>query len=399
VTIPHWERGEAAARLTAPEARPLVVAALGGSVGTRPEGLEAEVVRFTSLAALRAAAPGSLSGRIAFVDQRMRRTRNTSGYHEAVPARTLGAAAAAKVGAVAILIRSITAAEDDLPHTGRVIYEPSTPAIPAAALAPRDADLLSDQIATAAAAGKAARVWLQLTSRSLPETDSANLVGEVRGRERPDEVVLIGAHLDSWDLGPSAQDDGAGVGVVLAVAHLIAELPTPPRRTVRVVLFANEEDGLSGARAYAEGHATELPKHVVAMEADNGTGRVYQLGGSVLPGREATVNTLQQLLKSLGVSPPFASDAEGGADLAQMREGGVPVLALIQDVSAYFDVHHSAGDTLDKIDTNDLRQVVAAYAVATWLAAEEPVPPPVPALESAYAPGHPMTFTQQAKAN
>ncbi len=369
VTVPRWERGEAAARLAGPAAQPLVVAALGGSVGTPETGLEAEVVRFPSLAALAAAPPESVAGRIVFLDQPMRRTRDFTGYREAAPVRRAGATAAARQGALALLIRSIGTSTARLPHTGRVIYEPGVPPIPAAALALADADLLAARLETAAASGGEVRVWLRLTSRLLPDAESANLLAEVRGRERPEEIVLLGAHLDSWDLGPGALDDAAGVGIVVAAARLLAELPRPPRRTVRVVLYANEEFGLSGAHAYAERHRAELPRHVLAVEADHGCAAVYQVSAAVPAARLPVVEAIARLLAPLGVGRG-EGEVEGGSDLGPLREAGVPILALDQDSTRYFDVHHTADDTVDKLDPHSLRQVVAAYAVAAWAAAE-----------------------------
>lgn len=368
VTVPRWERGEAAARLTGVASQPLVLAALGGSVGTPEEGIEAEVVRFPSVAALTAAPPGAAAGRIVFIDQPMRRTRDLSGYREAQPARNAGAAAAARQGALAVVIRSVGTSTDRLPHTGRVIYETGAPPIPAAALAVPDAELLAARLARAAAGGEAVRVWLRLTCRMLPDARSANLIAEVVGRERPEEIVLLGAHLDSWDLGPGALDDAAGVGIVIAAARLLAGLPQPPRRTVRVVLYANEENGLSGAHAYAERHAEELQRHVLAVEADRGGDRVYQLSGR-LPATGPLLDVMLRLLAPLGVARG-GEEATGSADLRPLREKGVPVLALDQDCSRYFDLHHTANDTADKLDREALRQVVAAFALTAWAAAE-----------------------------
>lgn len=372
VIVPRWERGEAAGRLTGSRSQPLVLAALGGSVGTPEEGLEAEVVPFPSLAALKAAPPDAVRGRIVFIDHRMRRTRDFSGYREAQPGRTAGAAEAARQGALAILIRSVGTSTTRLPHTGRVIYEPAVAPIPAAALASPDADLLATRLASAAESGEAVRVWLRLTCRLLPDAESANLLAEVRGRELPEEIVLLGAHLDSWDLGPGALDDAAGVGIVVAAARLLAELPQPPRRTIRVVLYGNEEFGLSGAQAYAERHRAELPRHVLAMEADHGSDRVYELAGTGPSGDEAAMVLLARLLAPLGVERG-GKEAGGGADLGVLHEAGVAILGLHQDSSRYFDVHHTADDTLDKIDPAALRQVVAAYAVAAWVAAESEI--------------------------
>jgi hypothetical protein len=368
LSVPRWERGEASAQIAGARPQPLVLAALGGSVGTPEEGVTAEVVRFASLADLAAASREQVEGRIVFLDQKMRRTRDFSGYREAQPARTQGAAAAAKKGALAVVIRSVGTASDGFPHTGRVIYEAGTPPIPAAALASTAADLLAERIAAAAGGGEAVRISMRLTCRPLPNGESANLVAEIRGRELPDEIVLLGAHLDSWDLGPGALDDAAGLGIVLAAAHLLAELPRAPRRTIRVVLYDNEEFGLAGSQAYAEGHRQELARHVLALEADHGSDRVYQFAGE--PSASGISEALlARLLAPLGIEKG-GKEAGGSADLQPLREAGVPVFGLHQDSSRYFDFHHTQEDTLDKLDRQALRQVVAAYVVTAWLAAE-----------------------------
>jgi Zn-dependent M28 family amino/carboxypeptidase len=252
-----------------------------------------------------------------------------------------------------------------MPHTGATHYEKDVPKIPVAALAIPDAEMLQRILAE----GKPVRLSMTLTPRELPDAESANVVGEVIGSEAPGEIVLLGAHLDSWDLGTGAVDDGAGCAIVIEAGRMINALPKKPRRTIRVVLFANEENGLRGARTYAKEHEAEIEKHIVAMEADFGAGRVY--GVKVLGGPQA-LPLLQKMAKPLSplgvdVSP---EPAYGGADISPLRALGVPVIDLQQDGSLYFDIHHTANDTLEQITKEDLDQAVAAFTTMAFLAAD-----------------------------
>ena len=367
VTVPHWERGTASGWITAPYPQPVALTALGGSVGTSEEGIAAEVVRLDSLAALRELPSDALKGKIVFFDVAMERTPDGTGYGRAVGVRGRGASEAAKRGAAAVLIRSIGTDRNRLPHTGALRYAEDAPRIPAAALSGPDADLLAAQVAS----GRPVAFRLLLTARLLSDAVSSNVVGEIPGREAPEEIVLLGCHLDSWDLGTGAQDDAAGCAIVLAAARLLGELPRPPRRTVRVVLFANEEFGLSGARAYAAAHAAELGSHVVAAEADSGAGRVWRFATRVAPEALGLAAEIAAVLAPLGIEPG-GNEANGGADIGPLRRLGVPVVSLQQDMSGYFDVHHTANDTLDKIGPTDLDQPAAAFAAFAFLAAEAP---------------------------
>lgn len=358
VKVPHWERGEASAELVAPHAQRLHLAALGGSVATPEAGVEAEVIGVPTLEALQALPREQVEGRIVFYHKVMERTPSGKGYGKTVDVRRSGAAEAAKKGAVASLIRSVGTSDSRFPHTGAMRYDPdaSVPKIPAAALAIPDAELLRRLLAR----GGPVRLKLRLTSRALPEADSANVIGEVPGSAKPDEVVLLGAHLDSWDLGTGAVDDAAGVGVVLDVAHKLAA--ARPARTVRVVLFANEENGLKGARAYVEVHREELPKHVAALEVDSGSGPVTAVELEGGPGAAAAMEALSPALAALGLPPPVLSDA-GGADTSELT--GVPQVELAQNRARYFDVHHTADDTCDKIDPRELAQVAHLALLVT----------------------------------
>ena len=363
VTVPHWEIGEGEGRITAPWPQPMVLAALGGSVPTAEAGIDAEVVQVPSLDALKVLDPSKVKGKIVFIAKRMERHKDGAGYRETVPGRGEGAAVAGKLGAVALLIRSVGTDNNRTPHTGGMDYEKGGPRIPAAALSNPDADLLEKEVAS----GRPVTFHLKLTCRSLPDVEAANVVGEIRGREKPDEIVLLGCHLDSWPLGTGAIDDGAGCGIVIEAARRIGELKEKPRRTIRVVLFANEEFGLSGGRAYAQAHAAEVPHHIVAGEADLGSGRVYRLASRVAPGAFSAVDEIGKLLAPLDIDRGDNNTAEG-SDLQPLAT--VPVLSLRQDATFYFDWHHSANDTLDKIDPKDLDQDVAAWVVVAYAAAE-----------------------------
>lgn len=365
VIVPHWERGGIEARITEPFPQPLAAVALGGSVGTAEAGIEAEIVAFDRVETLATAARDTVEGRIVYLGAHTDRERDGSGYGRTVRNRTAGASVAASLGAVAIAIRSVGTSDDRLAHTGTVSYTADAPRIPAVAVSDPDADLIERMLA----GGGTVRLALKLATRDLPQASSANVIAEIPGSELPGEVVLLGAHLDSWDLGTGAIDDAAGVAIVGAAASLIARSGLKPRRTVRVVLFANEEFGLSGGRVYAESLGENLAAHVVMMEADFGTGRVFRLQSRVAEDALAVVDRIHGALEPLGIERG-GNEGHGGSDLSPLRELGVPVLSLDQDGTRYFDLHHSANDTLDKIDPEALRQAVAAFATTAFLAAQ-----------------------------
>ncbi len=370
VTVPHWVRGEAAGRIVAPYPHRVELVALGGSIGTPVGGVEAEVIEVEGIEALEELDGARVAGKIVFFNRRMQRHPLGAGYRPAVAARARGPASAAPLGAVAVLIRSAGTSTHRFAHTGSTRYADGVRRIPAAALSNPDADLLEAQIAT----GKTVRFRLELGCRELPEEISANVIGEVRGREAPEEIVLLAAHLDSWDLGTGAMDDGAGCAIVSETGRLIAALPRPPRRTLRILLTANEEFGLSGARAYGERHAEELERHVAALESDFGIGEVSVFRSPAHRGQRAEermplVRDLERLLATLGIAR-HAMAAFGGADLIPLKPAQVPFFDLPQDATDYFDYHHTADDTLDKLSAEDLKQNVAAYVTAAYVLAE-----------------------------
>jgi carboxypeptidase Q len=365
--VPHWERGEERGEIVEPSPQPLAMAALGGSVGTPPEGIEAEVMEADSLDAVDRLDPAAAAGKIVFIYTRMDRTKDSSGYGRAVPPRGQGAIRAARVGAAAVLLRSIGTDDNRAPHTGAMRYDEKVTKIPAAALANPDADVLHRLLAQ----GKRVRVRMKLEARTLPDAEGANVVGDVEGSAAPGEVVLLGAHLDSWDLGRGALDDGAGCAIVLEAARQIARLPQRPRRTVRVVLFANEENGLRGARAYVAAHAAELADHALGIEADLGDGRVFEARFLGPATAAPAFQWVAAAVTPLG-AVVSAEDAHYGSDLIPLVGAGVPVVELRQDATTYFDFHHTANDTMERIRKEDLDQAAAAFTAAAYAAADAP---------------------------
>ena len=367
VTAPHWERGEESGDLLLPMPLRLSLCALGGSVGTPVEGVEADVVEATSLEGVDALGEKA-KGKIVLIWQVMERGPSGSGYGATVPIRTSGASRAAKVGAAAVLIRSVGTSSARFPHTGALRYDEGIPKIPAAALANPDADLLHRYLAD----GKRVRVRVRLGARTLPDVKTSNVIGEIPGREKPGEIVVVGGHLDSWDLGMGAVDDGAGVGISVEAARLVGALRQRPRRTIRVVLFANEENGLAGGRAYAASHADELARHAAAIEADAGAGRASGFGWSAGPSAAPLIAELGALLAPHGLGE--VRKGGGGADVSPMRAAGVPMFSATQDSSRYFDIHHTADDTFEKIDRQEMNTAVAAVAALLYTLAEVEAP-------------------------
>lgn len=375
VSFPVWDRGFESAAIVTPQAQSLSIAALGGSIGTPKGGLRAEVVRFADAAALQAAEPGSLKGKIAYVANRMTRAKDGSGYGPAVIARVQGAVFAARAGAAAVLIRSIGTDSANTPHTGMMRYDSLLTRIPAAALGNIDADVLEQQLDQGTVIVK-----LEMGSRTRTgDHISANVIGEIPGAELPDEVVAIGGHLDSWDLGQGAIDNGAGVAITMAAGVQIMALAQKPRRTIRVIAFANEEQGVYGGKQYAKDHADAVAQHVFGAESDFGGGRIYQLSSRVRADALPVVDQIYSVLKPMGLERGN-NEAGGGADFSAMRDLGMPILGLNQDGSSYFDYHHTAADTLDKLNAADLDFNVAVYATVAWLGAQAgPVFGPIPA--------------------
>jgi len=368
VALRTWQRGPAHARLSAPFIHPLVITALGNSVATSPDGLDAEIAYYADFDALKGEAAGSgpsrAQGRIVFIDEKTERTRDGGGYSRAMLARVAGAVEAARRGALAVAIRSIGTDQDRIAHTGAMLYDAQVARIPALAVSVPDANL----IARLHARGHTLRMQFNLQANSAVAATSHNVIAEIPGTDITDEVVLIGAHLDSWDLGQGALDDGAGVGIVMAAAKLLLDAGRRPRRTVRVVLFANEENGFDGAIGYGERY-----KHVVHQlvgESDLGAGAVWRLRSRVRDEALPVIRAMAEVLGPIGIADAGNAAAPGPDAGVLLRRHGWPVVELTQDASNYFDVHHTDNDTLAKVDATTLPQNVAAWAVVAWLAAQ-----------------------------
>ncbi len=369
VSFPQWVRRHESAEVLSPFPQRLVMTALGGSVGTGGKPIDAEVVEFATLDALKAAPEHSLDGKFAYISNRMERFKDGHGYGPAVAARS-GAGEAAKRGAIALLIRSIGTDHDRMPHTGGTRYTDGVTKIPAAALSNSDADLLSNMIRR----GKPVRVRLDIDAEWTGKTVQAyNVIGEIRGRGKlANEVVVIGGHLDSWDLGTGAIDDGAGVAITMAAGAMIGKLDKRPMRTIRVIAFANEEQGLYGGRAYAETHKVELDAQQLGAESDFGGGRIYRFSANASPEARPVIDQIATILEPLGIAYELGIGG-AGPDIGPFATLGMPWAQLAQDGTNYFDYHHTANDTLDKIEPKALDQQAAAYAAMAYAAAQSPV--------------------------
>ncbi len=359
-TLPFWQATREEAHIVEPGARPLVAAALGGSPSA---DVTAEIVRFTSMAALEAASASAVRGKIVFIDEAMARNQDGSGYGPAVRKRGQCAPVAQRLGAVGCVIRSVGTDPHRFAHQGGSSRQDAGVSLPAMAISPADADVLQRLLPRGPV-----RLRLVVEAEMRDHAPSGNVIAEVRGRERPDEIVLLAAHLDSWDHGQGAVDDGAGVAIITAAARLIRELPRRPRRTIRILLAGAEENGLHGAFAYAEAHLGD--NHIVASESDFGAGRIWRFRTNFSEAALPYARAYQQALAPLLIAPGD-NNAGPGPDLIPLRlRANVPLVELSQDGTDYFDLHHTPDDTLDKIDPGALRQNVAAWATFAYLAAE-----------------------------
>lgn len=387
--VPHWIRGEERAELTDYAGRPagltqrLHLTALGGSSATPAAGLQTRVIVVHDFAELQAHA-NDVRGHIVLFEVHFDQLWAESGhagnaYGSAGEYRFRGPAAAAKLGAAAALVRSIGGADYRLPHTGLTRWENQTP-IPAAALAAEDADL----IARLAAQGPVT-MSLVLTSRTLPDADSFNVIADWPGREHPDEVVIVSGHLDSWDLATGATDDGVGVMGAAGVIETLRKLNLHPRRTVRFVGWASEETGSQGAQAYFESVKGTLRTQCAAIESDDGAGRALGIAAAVSKDSRDMLKPVLEALAPIGASILKPQEGEVGADIAALQESGVPGFAPLVDSRHYFDYHHTAADTLDKVDPNNLKTQVATMAtLAYFLAERKDCLPRIPAESAAH---------------
>jgi carboxypeptidase Q len=360
VLVPRWVRGSESAELIVPAHQPLAMLGLGGSVATPHEGIEAPILVVHSYEELDAHA-ASARGRIVLFNVPFTSYGDTSRF------RWNGASRAARAGAMAMLIRSVGPNGFRLPHTGALTYAEDAPRIPAAAISSEDADRLQRLIDR----GEHVVVRLRMEAHTEPDTESANVIGELRGREKPDEIVVVGGHLDSWDVGAGASDDGGGCVVAWEALRLMKKLNLRPRRTVRVVLWTNEENGGRGGVAYRDQHRAELARHVAMIESDNGVFRPLGFGFAGSDAARQTVTTIASLLASLAATDIVAGG--DGADITpSVRAGKIPGLSLEVDTSQYFQIHHTQADTVDKVDPAEIARCAAAMAVMAYVVAEMP---------------------------
>jgi carboxypeptidase Q len=360
VLVPRWVRGHESAEIIASPSQPIPILGLGGSVPTPADGVEAEVLAVESFDQL-ATRNLEARGRIVLFNAPF------TTYADTVTYRTSGARFAAQYGAVAVLVRSVGPVGLRTLHTGSVQYGTGAPAIPAAAVTAEDAN----RIARLVAEGRRVRMRLTMTSRYEQDVESANVVAELRGREKPDEIVLVGGHFDSWDVGTGASDDGVGCVITWEALRLMKALGIRPRRTVRLVLWTNEENGFHGARAYASRYSASADRHVFALESDSGVFAPATLGFSGSAAARTVVTQIATLLAPIGFTSIGPSG--GGADIDPIAEAGsVPTMALLGDADRYFLVHHTAADTIDRIAPQEVSRAAAAIAVMTYVVADMP---------------------------
>ena len=363
VMVPHWVRGQESAELLEPARRPLNILGLGGSIGTPKEGVTADVVVVGSFDELEKLGP-AVKGKIVLYDVPFK------GYGHTVAYRHAGAARAAKFGAVASLVRSVGPVSLDTPHTGVMDYDPAYPKIPTAAVTIEAAS----QLHRMQDRGERIRLRLQMGAQTLPDAPSANVVGELRGSEKPEEVIILSGHLDSWDVGQGAQDDGAGVVFSMEAARLIQSLGLKPKRTIRVVLWTNEENGLRGGLGYRDAHRAELKDIVVAVESDSGSERVKTFSLD-LPkaSTQAKADALASLKNMEAAMAAFGAEFKlggSGADVSPIVAEGVPGIGMHHAATHYFDIHHTHADTFDKVSRDDMDFNAAALATFAYALAQ-----------------------------
>ena len=381
VMVPHWVRGEETAALVqfpgqAPNTtQKIVLCALGGSVSTPPNGIEADVIAVRNFDELKLLPRDKVAGKIVlfnypFDKEMAAEGRAGEAYGEAVVYRSDGPSAAARQGAVACLIRSVGGADYRLPHTGETDYASDAPKIPAGAVTAEDADLIADLVRHGPV-----RMKLVLTPQTLPDVESANVIGDIKGSEHPEQIVIISGHLDSWDLGTGAIDDGAGVAVSMEAANLIQKLHLKPKRTIRVIAWMNEENGLAGSKQYAKNHQKETANHFAAMETDLGAGHPLGINIKGKPEMKKMLAPVAAILQGSGAGILNLVE-HCGSDIGPLEKAGVPAFSPNQDSRFYFNYHHSAADTLDKIVPKELAENSAVVAVLAYALAnmEQPLP-------------------------
>jgi hypothetical protein len=379
--VPHWVRGEETAALVQfpgqaeNTTQKIVLCALGASVATSPEGLTSEVVAVKNFDELKSLGRYKVGGKIVlfnypFDKQLAAEGRGGEAYGEAVVYRGDGPSAAARQGAVACLIRSVGGADYRIPHTGQTKYADDAPKIPAGAVTAEDADLIVDLVRQGPV-----KMKLLLTPQQLPDVESANVIGDIKGSEHPEQVIVVSGHLDSWDLGTGAIDDGAGVAVSMEAANLIQKLRLKPKRTIRVIGWMNEENGLAGSKQYGKDHEKEVSDHFAAVETDGGAGHPLGLNIKGKPDLKKMLAPVAAILQESGAGMLNLVE-HCGADIEPLEKGDVPSFSPIQDSRFYFNYHHTAADTLDKIVPKELAENSAVVAVAAYALAnmEQPLP-------------------------
>jgi hypothetical protein len=378
VTFKRWIRGLEQAEVVSPFPQPLKITALGRSFPTPDEGITAEIVHFQTFEDLEKAEDSKVKDKIVFISNRMERHKDGSGYGKANTARYKSAYVTGQKGGVGTIIRSIgTDYHSRNPHTGAMMASITDELtgeihnltehelVPAGAISNPDADLLVNMLKR----NKPIKIKMTLLSHWGEEYTSQNVIGEITGREKPEEVVVIGGHLDSWDLGTGAIDDASGCAITMATAKLIKDAGIKPYRTIRVVLWANEEYGLDGAKAYAQAHENDMQNHIIAAESDFGAAPIYALSSGVSVDSLAVVKIMAKLLEPLGIIYE-GNTGKYGPDIIPLKKNGIATMGLRQDGTNYFDLHHTADDTFDKIAPEEMAQNVAAWIVFVSLAAE-----------------------------
>jgi len=361
VMVPHWVRGEESLEMTSPVSQKLAMLGLGNSVGTPAAGTTAEAVVVRSFEQLDKLGD-QLRGKIVVYNVPF------TNYGATVRYRSSGASRAARYGALAALVRSVTPVSLQTPHTGALIYDDKQPKIPSAAITLEAAETLQRLYDR----GDRPTLRLKMEAKFLPDAESANVVAEIKGSEKPDEVVVVSGHFDSWDVGQGAHDDGGGCIIAWEAVRLLKELGLRPRRTIRVVLFTNEENGLRGGNAYRDTHRAELGKHILAIESDSGVYRPEGFGLAATAPPQARANMLEIAKLLAGIRADGIAASGGGADIGPIMREGVIGASLDVDGTHYFDIHHTHADTLDKINPQDLALCVATMAVMAYTVADMP---------------------------
>ena len=381
VNVPHWVRGIEVGELVQWEGgapgttQKIVLTALGGSVATPPEGVTADLLVVNSFTDLKELPPGVLKGKILlfnspFDKQLAAQGSSLAAYERTVLYRSAAPIVAGSFGAAAVLIRSVGSADYRLPHTGATYYSPEIPRIPAAAVTAEDADLLVNLVRLGTA-----RMHLTLTPQSLPNVESYNVVADWKGSEHPEEIVIVSGHLDSWDLGTGALDDGVGVAVSMQVIHLLQQLGLRPKRTIRCIAWMNEEMGLDGGRTYAAAHAPDFANHIAALESDLGSGHPSGITYVGKPELDQWLRPLITVLEPIGATV-LTRGTEAGSDIFPLTEKGLPSFTPTVDDRSYFDYHHSAADTFDKVGPRQLNENAAVMAVLAYALADSTVSVP-----------------------